>query len=134
MRYQTAARASLRELQRLNTLAPHWHLGPATRASVKLSNLTICRTSMRGERPDSNRRPPGPQPGALPAELRPPRIVQSTDNSLDGRETSRYGWDVRKVARNSKPRPQAWPAMAIGAQARGAAAIGALAVGAAAVG
>src|SRR3954465_2315813 len=28
---------------------------------------------LRGERPDSNRRPPGPQPGALPTELRPPR-------------------------------------------------------------
>jgi hypothetical protein len=27
----------------------------------------------RGERGDSNPRPPGPQPGALPAELRPPR-------------------------------------------------------------
>ena len=27
----------------------------------------------RGERPDSNRRPPGPQPGALPTELRSPR-------------------------------------------------------------
>src|SRR2546429_9037086 len=27
----------------------------------------------RGERWDSNPRPPGPQPGALPAELRPPR-------------------------------------------------------------
>src|SRR5215211_9466084 len=26
-----------------------------------------------GERPDSNRRPPGPQPGALPTELRSPR-------------------------------------------------------------
>jgi hypothetical protein len=26
----------------------------------------------RGERWDSNPRPPGPQPGALPAELRPP--------------------------------------------------------------
>ena len=29
-------------------------------------------TSMEGERGDSNPRPPGPQPGALPAELRPP--------------------------------------------------------------
>ena len=35
---------------------------------------------LKGGRPDSNRRPPGPQPGALPAELRPPRIVQSTGN------------------------------------------------------
>src|SRR6185312_9954003 len=28
----------------------------------------------RGERGDSNPRPPGPQPGALPAELRPPWV------------------------------------------------------------
>src|SRR5689334_22143611 len=28
---------------------------------------------LEGERGDSNPRPPGPQPGALPAELRPPR-------------------------------------------------------------
>ena len=34
--------------------------------------------SLRGGRPDSNRRPPGPQPGALPAELRPPRSSQSS--------------------------------------------------------
>src|SRR4051812_3475218 len=27
---------------------------------------------LRGERRDSNPRPPGPQPGALPTELRPP--------------------------------------------------------------
>src|SRR5262249_7678763 len=31
--------------------------------------------SIKGERRDSNPRPPGPQPGALPAELRPPRTV-----------------------------------------------------------
>src|SRR3954449_10423087 len=29
-----------------------------------------------GERRDSNQRPPGPQPGALPAELRPPGRVE----------------------------------------------------------
>src|SRR5215208_1077565 len=28
--------------------------------------------TVRGERGDSNPRPPGPQPGALPTELRPP--------------------------------------------------------------
>src|SRR5215211_4163003 len=33
----------------------------------------LCGASVRGERGDSNPRPPGPQPGALPAELRPPR-------------------------------------------------------------
>ena len=31
------------------------------------------RDPLEGERRDSNPRPPGPQPGALPAELRPPR-------------------------------------------------------------
>src|SRR5215217_5176383 len=30
------------------------------------------RAEGKGERRDSNPRPPGPQPGALPAELRPP--------------------------------------------------------------
>ena len=34
----------------------------------------LCREL--GGRPDSNRRPPGPQPGALPTELRPPRWAQ----------------------------------------------------------
>ena len=33
---------------------------------------------VRGERGDSNPRPPGPQPGALPAELRPPGPVKSS--------------------------------------------------------
>ncbi len=41
-----------------------------TRANVK--------TSKEGERGDSNPRPPGPQPGALPTELRPPRESEST--------------------------------------------------------
>src|SRR3989337_770239 len=31
-----------------------------------------------GERRDSNPRPPGPQPGALPTELRPPRDPKSS--------------------------------------------------------
>ena len=34
---------------------------------------TASRAAEEGERGDSNPRPPGPQPGALPAELRPPR-------------------------------------------------------------
>ena len=33
---------------------------------------TVSGIRVRGERRDSNPRPPGPQPGALPAELRPP--------------------------------------------------------------
>ena len=70
-----------------------------------------------------------------------PRHVLDDEQRIEGRahddgETRRYGWDMGRATRNSKPKPkpQAWPAMAIGAQARGAAAIGALAVGAAAVG
>jgi hypothetical protein len=42
--------------------------GPENRRSP-----AICRASREGERGDSNPRPPGPQPGALPTELRPPR-------------------------------------------------------------
>jgi peptidoglycan-N-acetylglucosamine deacetylase len=34
---------------------------------------------LRGERRDSNPRPPGPQPGALPTELRPPSDGESSD-------------------------------------------------------
>ena len=37
----------------------------------------------RGERRDSNPRPPGPQPGALPTELRPPRADQCRDRSRE---------------------------------------------------
>ena len=38
----------------------------------------ICRDFARGERRDSNPRPPGPQPGALPTELRPPSDGESS--------------------------------------------------------
>ena len=37
-----------------------------------------------GERRDSNPRPPGPQPGALPTELRPPRTGSSVDGCPRG--------------------------------------------------
>src|SRR5436190_11975510 len=36
------------------------------------AKLRICGALLRGERRGLNPRPPGPQPGALPAELRPP--------------------------------------------------------------
>src|SRR5947209_11378418 len=39
----------------------------------------------RGERWDSNPRPPGPQPGALPAELRPPRGTESNSGGGFGK-------------------------------------------------
>jgi hypothetical protein len=41
-------------------------------------NPRLCGDLWRGERRDSNPRPPGPQPGALPAELRSPRATQCT--------------------------------------------------------
>lgn len=37
---------------------------------------------VRGERRGSNPRPPGPQPGALPTELRPPRRADDSEASL----------------------------------------------------
>src|ERR1700710_2218691 len=48
--------------------------GPAASARAELSELPPA----RGERRDSNPRPPGPQPGALPTELRPPRRLPVT--------------------------------------------------------
>ena len=52
---------------------------------------------VRGERPDLNRRPPGPQPGALPTELRSPRALQCTY----GRATCR-SWSTRRPATSSR--------------------------------
>ena len=55
---------------------------------------------MRGERRDSNPRPPGPQPGALPAELRPPSRLQSSE-SLEacGRPADQVGLRLSRPAR-----------------------------------
>ncbi len=50
----------------IGTLASLWQ--PVT--SLKPCDLQVFR---EGERRDSNPRPPRPQPGALPTELRPPR-------------------------------------------------------------
>jgi hypothetical protein len=47
------------------SLVPHWYLGPLKEempANHKTIKPPICRYSMRGERGDSNPRPPGPQP------------------------------------------------------------------------
>ena len=46
--------------------------------SASERNSAVCRHFLRGERRDSNPRPPGPQPGALPTELRPPSEAQSS--------------------------------------------------------
>jgi hypothetical protein len=56
----------------------------------------------RGERGDSNPRPPGPQPGALPAELRPPRVrTDSTNGAVHA---------ARRLARSPMGRAIAWGA------------------------
>ncbi len=58
------------------------------------------RGTNEGERGDSNPRPPGPQPGALPAELRPPRVSQSTSGAWAtppaGFEPATIGLEVRR--------------------------------------
>ena len=51
------------------TIGRHIGRGPAIGLA---RNWSLAGLSLRGERGDSNPRPPGPQPGALPAELRPP--------------------------------------------------------------
>ncbi len=47
-------------------------------APVRLRRRAGLISRPEGERRDSNPRPPGPQPGALPTELRPPRALKST--------------------------------------------------------
>ena len=48
------------------------------RYALKSGEIALSSVFVRGERWDSNPRPPGPQPGALPTELRPPRAAQSS--------------------------------------------------------
>ncbi len=52
-----------------------WYPTARQRASTLWPKPSISRWFTRGERWDSNPRPPGPQPGALPAELRPPWML-----------------------------------------------------------
>ena len=58
-----------------------WRAPDVPGASTRLRSIEekprVSRAFLRGERGDSNPRPPGPQPGALPTELRPPRGRQS---------------------------------------------------------
>src|SRR5215210_3532462 len=67
---------------------PNPWLGSRTTSS---QNCPICR-ALRGERRDSNPRPPGPQPGALPAELRPPGWRESSSGR--GTSSGDYEWGV----------------------------------------
>src|SRR5947209_19225781 len=52
---------------------------------VRSAKRPAVRAFLRGERWDSNPRPPGPQPGALPTELRPPGRFESI-SGLIGRK------------------------------------------------
>ena len=74
-------------------IGPYWahELGAGARGCK--AKRWISRGFVRGERPDSNRRPPGPQPGALPTELRSPRGVQC----------SASGWRRPELQRASHP-------------------------------
>src|SRR5215210_2129422 len=58
---------------------PMPRLPPVMNSVLPASPSAIVRPPegfVRGERRDSNPRPPGPQPGALPTELRPPRRLR----------------------------------------------------------
>ena len=55
-------------------LDPNWTPTRSSAACPKTQNHGTCSHFVRGERWGSNPRPPGPQPGALPTELRPPRV------------------------------------------------------------
>src|SRR5437868_14898870 len=49
---------------------------------VRSAKRPAVRAFPRGERWDSNPRPPGPQPGALPTELRPPGRFESISDLI----------------------------------------------------
>src|SRR3954447_20873409 len=62
----------------MRSISKNWtHIGPMriVRASSTGHDHAHLQRLYEGERRDSNPRPPGPQPGALPTELRPPRSV-----------------------------------------------------------
>ncbi len=58
---------------------------------------------LRGERRDLNPRPPGPQPGALPTELRPPRGEQSSGRG-PAEPIGASGGDALAATRSSRSR------------------------------
>ena len=68
-----AARASA-ELSPAHSQPPQQPIDTSQRGrfSIRPQKAPFCRRFVKGERGDSNPRPPGPQPGALPTELRPP--------------------------------------------------------------
>src|SRR4051794_15808929 len=58
------------------SMSPLWPAGHHETKKPRQSGAFL-----RGERRDLNPRPPGPQPGALPAELRPPSGAESSPGS-----------------------------------------------------
>src|SRR3954470_7651374 len=65
--------------------SPAGHLTPLRPRRVPLARSWCVQGYWRGERRDSNPRPPGPQPGALPTELRPPGQKSSVDHGAGGK-------------------------------------------------
>src|SRR3954468_7699658 len=90
-----------------SSTAPIFSDGPATAAgatasapsSTDTTTLTPNTPSEGGGR-DSNPRPPGPQPGALPTELPPPRVPK-------GSAQCRRGWGVGGKAAHARPESRA---------------------------
>ncbi len=68
---------------------------PGAGSDLLLGEPPTCTSRREGERGDSNPRPPGPQPGALPAELRPPCGPESSSVRFFGRRVA-----LRPGARN----------------------------------
>lgn len=77
-------RAAVRSARVPGAGAPRGRAGndeaPRRRGASVLRGGSFRTLPARGERRGSNPRPPGPQPGALPAELRPPSESQITGN------------------------------------------------------
>lgn len=68
------------------------------------------RISPKGDRRDSNPRRPGPQPGALPTELRPPCENSCGEIYHPRRRLCQYDSDARECQARAEPRlsPEPW--------------------------
>src|SRR6266480_3951296 len=63
------------------------------RPALRPTPIRLFEGLPEGERGDSNPRPPGPQPGALPAELRPPGTQRNLASGPAPDRTSVHAWD-----------------------------------------
>src|SRR5208282_3922754 len=96
-------------LTAINKKAPATSRPPApicNPAATKFLKMPAKPGKYWGERRDLNPRPPGPQPGALPSELRPPSASYLTQDSSPGKDGG-----LRKEARPAliPVRCRAWP-------------------------